>query len=182
MSLYTQFKENLKLKLKEKLWKSNIHQVPEIKKIVICMWIWSLSTRKWVKDFSDLESNLIKISWQKPIMLKSKKAISNFKLREGLPVMLKVTLRKDRAYDFIERLTKMVFPRVRDFVGIYEKNFDGKWNYNIGFPTQVVFPELRPEDIVTTHWIQITIATSADTNADAIELFRELGFIFAAKK
>lgn len=182
MSLYNDYKSNLKFQLKEKLWKSNIHQVPSIIKIVVSMWIWSLVTRRWVKDFSDLEWNLIKFTWQKPLIIKSRKAISNFKLREWLPVMLKVTLRWKRAFDFIERLINMVLPRVRDFSGLVEKNFDWRWNYNIWFTSQVVFPELKPEEITTTHWVQVTIVSSSDTDNDTIELFKSLWFVFMQKK
>jgi len=115
MSLYHDFNTKIKFELKEKLWKKNIHQVPKIDKVIVSMGIGSLATRKWMKDFSDLEKNLMTITGQKPQMIKSKKSISNFKLRENMPMMLKVTLRRDRAYDFIERLVNFVLPRGRDF-------------------------------------------------------------------
>lgn len=181
MSLYAKFKENIKKDLKEKLGKKNIHEVPQITKVVVSMWIWSLATRKWVKDFSDLEKNLMAITGQKPLMIKSRKAISNFKLRENMPVTLMVSLRREKAYDFIERLTTMAFPRLRDFNWITVKSFDGRWNYNLWFKSQVAFPELLPEEIVTTHWVQVTISTTADNNEDAKKLFESLGFIFVKK-
>lgn len=182
MSLYKEFKEKLVKDLKDKLWKKNIHQVPRVDKVIVSMWIGSLTTRKWIKDFSDLEANLSSITWQKPVMTKSKKAISNFKLRENLPVMLKCTLRWEKAYDFIERMVKMVFPRVRDFEWIYKRNFDWKWNYNLWLVSQSVFPELAPEDIKTPHWVQVNIVTTAQWDSDAIELLKILWVVVFEKK
>lgn len=182
MTLYNDFKSTWKANLKEKLSKKNIHQTPVIDKVVVSMWIWSLVTRKWVKDFSDLEDNLKAITWQKPQLIKSTKSISNFKLREDMPVMLKVTLRKKKAFDFLERLNTMVLPRVRDYDWLKVKKFDWKWNYNMWFKNQVVFPEIEPEAIKTSMWIQVTICTTADDNSDAKELLKTLWFIFNEKK
>lgn len=108
-------KSDIYLKLKERLGFKNINEVPRVDKVIVAMGIGSLVTRKGHKDFDEFEKNLIRITGQKPILVKSKKSISNFKLREGVPVMLKVTLRGERAYDFMERLTKLVLPRIRDF-------------------------------------------------------------------
>lgn len=182
MSLYHDFNKKIKLELKERLWKKNIHQVPKVDKIIVSMGIWSLATRKWMKDFSDLEKNLMTITGQKPQMIKSKKAISNFKLRENMPMMLKVTLRRERAYDFVERLVNLVLPRVRDFQWLSDRKFDGHGNYNIWFQNQTVFPEIIPEDVVTSHWIQVNISTTADTDEDAKALLKSLNIIFAEKK
>lgn len=115
MSLYTQFHKEIKPKLQKSLGKENVHEIPLIDKVIISVGIGSLVTRKGVKDFSDIEKNLMKITGQKPLLINAKRAISNFKLREGMPVMFKVTLRRERAYDFLEKLTKVVLPRVRDF-------------------------------------------------------------------
>ncbi|MEF2175744.1 MAG: 50S ribosomal protein L5 [Candidatus Absconditabacteria bacterium] len=182
MTLYNDFKSTGKVKLKETLGKNNIHQTPVIDKVIVSMGIGSLVTRKGVKDFSDLEDNLKDITGQKAQLIKSKKSISNFKLREEMPVMLKVTLRKKKAFDFLERLNTMVLPRVRDYDGLKVKKFDGKGNYNMGFNNQVVFPEIDPEAIKTPMGIQVTICTTADDNSDAKELLKSLGFIFNEKK
>lgn len=181
MSLYNEFKSKKIKELQKTLKKSNIHEVPVIDKVIVSMWIWSLATRKWVKDFTDLEKNLALITWQKPNIIKSRKSISNFKLRENMPVMIRVTLRRTKAYDFIERLSKLVLPRVRDFNWLSPRKFDGKWNYNIWFPNQAVFAELNPEEIVTSQWVQINISTTANTDADAKELLKILGIIFIEK-
>lgn len=142
------------------------------------MGVGSLATRKGVKEFTDLEENLEAITGQKPQMILSKKAISNFKLREGMPSMLKTTLRGPKAYDFLERLTQLVLPRVRDFSGLSSRKFDGKGNYSIGFKTQNIFPEIKPEEVKTPMGIQITIATSAESDQDAKALLQSLGIIF----
>ncbi len=178
MSLYNDFKENIVYKLKDKLWKSNVLEVPRIQKVIISMWIWSLSTRKWVKDFTDLISNLEKITWQKPTLVNAKKSVSNFKLREWMPVMLKTTLRREKAHDFIDRMSKLVLPRVRDFDWLSSKKFDWNWNYNLWFVNQSVFPELSPEEITTPFGIQVTIVTSTTDDSNAKSLLEEMWLIF----
>lgn len=164
------------------LEKTNIHQVPMIDKIVVSMGIGSLATRKWVKDFSELQENLATITGQRPHMIYSKKAVSNFKLREGMPVMLRVTLRGEKAYDFMERLVTYVFPRIRDFEWVPAKKFDGQGNYSLGFKDHGIFPELNPESIKTALWLQMTIVTSAINDEDAKGLLKSLGVIFQKKQ
>lgn len=115
MSLLKTYKEKLKKGLQKELGVKNIHEVPTLQKAIVSIGIGSLATRKGVKDFKEFEDNLAKITGQKPQMVRSKKAISNFKLREGMPVMLRVTLRREKAYDFVDKLVKIVLPRVRDF-------------------------------------------------------------------
>ncbi len=181
MSLYKTSLKNA-VKLQKDLGKDNILQVPKIDKIIVAMWVWSLATRKWVKDFSDLEENLRMITGQQPQMILSKQAVSNFKLREGMPAMLRTTLRGERAYDFIERLVIFVLPRVRDFEGLNPRKFDGRGNYNLGLPSQAVFGELTPEDIKTPMWIQITMATTADNDVDWKKFLESLGIIFKKKE
>lgn len=181
MNLYKEFKEKIIYDLKKTMKKDNIHQVPLIDKVIVTMWIWSLATRKWVKDFSELENHLATITWQKPYIIKSKKAISNFKLREWMPVMIKVTLRKQKAYDFIDRLVKLVLPRLRDFSWLNPRKFDWKWNYNIWFQNQAVFTELNPEEINTNQGIQVNISTTSSNNEDAKLLLESLWVIFLKK-
>lgn len=180
MSLYATSVKNIP-KLQEKLGKTNAFQVPKIDKLIVAMGVGSLATRKWVKDFTDLEENLRVITGQQPQMILSKKAVSNFKLREWMPAMLKCTLRWERAYDFIERFITFVLPNVRDFEGLSDRKFDGMGNYNIWLPSQAVFGELLPEDIKTPMWVQITIATTADNDPDSKALLESLGIIFAKK-
>ncbi len=180
MSLYETAIKN-KSALQEKLGKKNINQVPVLDKVIVAMWVGSLATRKWVKDFSDLEENLRTITGQHPQMILSKQSISNFKLREDMPSMLRVTLRGQRAYDFIERLVWFVLPRVRDFNGLSDRKFDGRGNYNLWLPSQAVFAELTPEDVKTAMWLQINICTTADNDADSKALLESLGIIFQKK-
>ena len=117
--------------LQKQLGTKNINAVPKIDKVIVAVGIGSLATRKSLKDFDEFEKNIQKITGQKARVFKSKKAISNFKLREGLPVMLQTTLRKQRAYDFLDRLVKLVMPRMRDFSGLSDKNFDGQGNFSL---------------------------------------------------
>ncbi|MEI7557785.1 MAG: 50S ribosomal protein L5 [bacterium] len=112
--------------LQKQLAIKNINAVPKINKVIVSIGIGSLATRKSVKDFDEFEKIITKITGQKARVYKSKKAISNFKLREGIPVMLQTTLRKQKAYDFLDRFMKLVMPRLRDFTGFTEKNFDGQ--------------------------------------------------------
>lgn len=178
MSLYKEFNEKKKSTLQEKLGKKNVHQVPTIDKVVVNVWIWSLVTRKGLKDFSDIEKNIMRITGQKPKIVKSRKSVSNFKLREDMPIMLMVTLRKELAYDFVERLVNLTLPRLRDFRGLTPKKFDWHGNYSIGFNNLSMFAEIKPDDIITNCGIQISIVTSADNDEDAKHLLETLWVIF----
>ena len=178
MSLYAKYNQEFKQSLMKSLGKKNIHQVPKIEKVIVTMWVWSLHTRKWIKDFSDFEKNLKNITGQQPMMVKSRKSIANFKLREGMPSMLVVTLRKERAYDFIERLVNVTLPRVRDFTWVNPKSFDKTWNYNLWFKDQSVFAEISMDDSSILMWVGVTIVTNTVINSDTKELLKMLWFIF----
>lgn len=166
------------IQLKDKLNIKNINAIPKIEKVIVACWIGSLVTRKWQKDFEEFEKNLKKITWQKSRLIKSKKAISNFKLREWLAVMLQVTLRKKRAHDFLDRFVKLVLPRVRDFTGIASKSFDPSWILNIGLPNYNIFPELNLDDVTIPMWLQITIVTTGKDAEQAKALLQSLWFVF----
>ncbi len=181
MSLFAQFHKETKQSLKTSLGKKNIHQVPVLDKVIVSVGIWSLATRKGVKDFSDIEKNIIKITGQKPLLVKSKKSISNFKLREDMPVMYKVTLRREKAHEFLDKLNKIVLPRVRDFNGLNPKSFDPQANINIGLQTQGIFPELMTDDAGANMGLQINIVTHAESKSDAQALLQSLWFIFIEK-
>lgn len=165
-------------KLQEKLDIKNINAVPKIDKIIVNFWIWSLATRKWQKDFTELEKNLIKITGQKSQLLLSKKAISNFKLREWMPVMLKTTLRRQKAESFFDKLVKVVLPRIRDFWWVSTKSFDWQANLNIWIKNYDIFPELNPDDITIPMWLQITIVTTTTDVKMAKILLETLGLVF----
>jgi len=173
-----EFKKTHMPKLQEALWLKNVNETPQIDKVIVAIGIGSLSTRKSQKDFSELQDNLTAITGQYPRMILSKQSISNFKLREGLPVMLQVTLRKGMAYDFLWRLTSLVLPRVRDFSGLSSKKFDKQANFNLGLPNYGIFPELNIEDVTIPAGIQVTIVPTTDDKDHAKALLKSIGFIF----
>lgn len=173
-----EFKKTHMPKLQKALWLKNVNETPQVDKVIVAIGIGSLSTRKSQKDFSELQDNLAAITGQYPRMILSKQSISNFKLREGLPVMLQVTLRKGMAYDFLWRLTSLVLPRVRDFSGLSSRNFDKQGNYNLGLPNYGIFPELTVEDVTIPSWIQITIVPTTNNKEHTKELLKSIGFIF----
>ena len=165
-------------KMKDKLQLKNINETPKVDKVIVSMGIGSLVTRKGHKDFEEFENNLKTITGQKPCLCKSKKAISNFKLREGMPVMLKVTLRKERALDFLERVCKLVFPRVRDFAWISKRSFDAKGNLNFGIVNCALFPELAVDAVTIPMGLQVTVVTTAGSAEKSQIFLEELGFMF----
>ena len=149
---------------------------PRIAKVKVNVGIGSLA--KQTKDFSEVIENITKITGQKPLVMKSKIAVSNFKLRKGMPVGISTTLRGKRAYDLMDRLVNVVFPRVRDFRGVSTKSFDGNGNYNIGFKEALVFPEINPDDVTNVHGVQITVVTTAKNDEEGMALLKKIGFPF----
>lgn len=176
MSLYEQMKTEVIPDLRKELGLKNDLAVPHIEKVKINVGIGSLT--KQTKDFTDVIENVAKITGQKPVVTKAKVAVSNFKLRKGMPTGITVTLRGRRAYDLIDRLINVVLPRVRDFRGLSVKAFDGNGNYSIGFKEALVFPEISPDDITNVHGIQVTIVTTAKNNEEALALLKKMGFPF----
>ncbi|HEU64636.1 MAG: 50S ribosomal protein L5 [Candidatus Anoxychlamydiales bacterium] len=155
--------------------KLNRMQVPELKKIVI-----SMGLKENERDKTSLElhtKELALLSGQKPIVTKAKKAISNFKLREGQVIGLKVTLRKKKMYDFFDRFCNIVCPRIRDFRGFNTKA-DGKGSYNIGLDDQQSFPEINLDEVKSQQGMNIAFVTTATTDVDCIKLLRKMGFPF----
>ena len=176
MSLYDRIKSEVIPTLKEELGLKNNLATPLIEKVKINVGIGTLS--KTTKDFSEVVENVAKITGQKPIVTKAKIAVSNFKLRKGMPTGITVTLRGKRAYDLIDRLTNVVLPRMRDFRGLSVKAFDGCGNYSIGFKEALVFPEISPDDITNVHGIQVTIVTTAKNDDEGFALLKKMGFPF----
>ena len=175
---YKKIKQDLRASLQAKLGLKNLHEVPMIDKVIVSIGIWSLHTRKGMKDFSEFEKNLALITGQKASLVNSKKNISNFKLREGMPSMLRVTLRGAKAYHFLFKLMSIVMPRVRDFAGLSPKSFDNSANYSLGLQSYAIFPELHPDTITTPTGLQVTIATSGSEKAHTRALMEEIGFVF----
>lgn len=175
---YTEFKKDLHDKLVKRLNIKNVHQIPRVEKVILSIGVWSLHTRKGVKDFSEFENNLMAIAGQKPTMVMAKKNVSNFKLREGMPSMMTVTLRGKRAHYFLFKLMSIVLPRVRDFSGLSNKSFDHHGNYSLGLKTYEIFPELHPDNITLPTGLQVTIATSSRSKDETKALLEEYGFVF----
>lgn len=163
--------------LMKELGKKNPHAVPTFRAIHINVGIGKHVAQQG-KDYDHFVANITKITGQKPVVTKSRKAISNFKLRKDLPSGVVVTLRKKRMYDFLDKLVHVVFPRIRDFRGFSSKSFDGQGNYSLGLREHTVFPEIRAEEAGTTHGLQITIETSAHTDTEGRALLHAIGFPF----
>lgn len=154
----------------------SVMQVPRLIKIIINQGVGKGSSDKKLIDFAQKEISLI--SGQKAVVTRSRKDISNFKLRKGMPVGVKVTLRGDKMYEFLDRLITATLPRVRDFKGISTRGFDGRGNYTLGIKEQIAFPEISIDRVNSITGMDITFVTSADTNKDAKILLTELGLPF----
>lgn len=155
----------------------NPMQVPRLTKIVVNMAVSSSAERdalKWVAE------DLARITGQRPVITHARKSISNFKLREGMAIGAKVTLRGGRMFEFLERLIGVALPRIRDFRGISPQGFDGRGNYTLGLKEQTIFPEIVPDQIKKSQGMDITMVTTATTNDDARELLKLLGLPFAS--
>ena len=159
--------------LTEKLGRTNPFSLPRLKKIVVNMGVGKAIAEK--KYMEDAVEALRQITGQKPLITLSRKAIANFKLREGLPIGCKVTLRGKRMWEFLDRLISIALPRVRDFRGLDPNGFDRRGNYNLGLTEQLVFPELNPDKFTTPQGMNITLVTSANSDEEGRELLRRLG-------
>jgi len=165
--------------IQKELGLKNVMQVPKVTKVVL-----NAGIGRFIKEanfIDNVEKTLTKITGQKPIRTKAKKAISNFKIREGQEIGVMVTLRGPRMYDFLEKLVKVTFPRVRDFHGISDKAFDGQGNFTIGFKENVAFPEVKMEEIDKIHGLQIIVNTTAKNKVAGKSLLTHLGFPFSKK-
>lgn len=176
-TLQDKYEKEVLKKLQDTLNRKNPNSLPKLEMVKLNIGIGSY-IRSGNKDFSPVIENLQDITGQKPITMNAKKAISNFKLREGMPVALNVTLRKQRMYDFLNKLVNVVLPRTRDFRGISVKGFDKHGNYNLGIQDISIFPEINLENLEKTHGLQVTVATSAKNNYEGYLLLKELGFPF----
>jgi large subunit ribosomal protein L5 len=166
--------------LKEKFGYKSVMQVPVLQKIVVNRGVGAATGDKKLID-SSLEE-ITTITGQKAVATLSKKAVSNFKLRENMPIGVKVTLRGEKMYEFLDRLTSIALPRVRDFKGISDKGFDGRGNYTFGIKEQIIFPEISIDKISKIQGMDITFVTSAPTDAEAYELLKAMGMPFASSK
>jgi len=173
--LLKQYKEKVKPALQEEFGYSNPMLIPSLRKIIISMGLAEPTKDK--NALQDCFKQLTLIAGQKPIFTRTKKAIANFKSRKDQIIGLKVTLRRTRMFDFLDRFCNIVSPRVRDFRG-YKTQGDGRGSYSLGLSEQQVFPEIRPDDIKAVQGMNITFVTSAKTDAECIAMLRKLGFPF----
>lgn len=157
---------------------SNLMQTPRVKKIVLNMGLGEGS--KDAKVIEAATKDMTTIAGQKPVVTRAKKSIASFKLREGMPVGCRVTLRGTRMYEFLDRLVNFSMPRIRDFRGVSDRSFDGRGNYTIGIREQIIFPEIDYDKIDKIRGMNITITTSADTDEEAKALLKHLGMPFAS--
>ena len=177
--LVEEFNKNIKQKLFEKFHYKNIHEVPKIQKIILNMGIGEAKDDP--KILNKAQEELTLISGQKAIKTKAKKAISNFKIREGVAIGVSVTLRNTIMYEFLDRLINIAIPRIRDFRGLNSKSFDGNGNFSMGIKEQIIFPEINYDKIDKVRGLDITICTSASTNEEAIELLKYFNMPFPAE-
>jgi large subunit ribosomal protein L5 len=156
----------------------NLMQVPKLERVVL-----NVGMGEAIQNVKLLESavtELATITGQKPVVTKAKKAIAGFKLRQGLPIGAKVTLRSRRMYEFVDRLVSLALPRIRDFRGVSPKAFDGRGNYTLGLKEQLIFPEIKYDEVASIHGMDITIVTTAKTNDEGKALLKHLGMPFRA--
>jgi large subunit ribosomal protein L5 len=177
--LYDKYMKEVVPALKQKRQYKNVHQVPKLEKIVVNMGV-SASLEKGAID--DAAKDLAMITGRKPVISKSRKSIANFKLREGMPIGCRVTLRRDAMYEFFDRLVAVTLPRIRDFRGTSPRSFDGRGNYSLGIADQTVFPEIELDKIKRQQGMDVTIVTSAQNDEEARELLKMMGMPFAEGK
>ena len=170
------YNEQIKDILQREFEYKNIHEIPKIVKIVLSRGIGDDGQNSKLVNSSIIE--LMLISGQKPIITRSKKAIAGFKIRENVPVGIAVTLRKDKMYNFLNKLINLVLPRIRDFRGISKKNFDGNGNYSIGLKEQLIFPEIEYDTVNKVQGMNVNIVTNAKTDIESLILLKSFGMPF----
>ena len=174
--LKTMYDETIVKAMTEKFGYTNAMQVPRIEKIVLNMGVGEASQDK--KHTTTAAGEMELIAGQKPVITKAKKSIAQFKLREGMPIGCKVTLRRERMYEFLDRFVTVALPRVRDFRGLNDKSFDGRGNYATGIKEQLIFPEISYDKVDKIRGMDVIVATTANTDEEARELLRLFGFPF----
>lgn len=176
--LLDQYKAEIVPKLKEKFGYRNVMQVPKLSKVVVNMGLGDAIENVKVIETAAAEIGII--TGQKPVVTKARKSIANFKLREGVPIGVMVTLRRDQMYHFLDKLIAIALPRVRDFKGVSPRGFDGRGNYTLGIREQIMFPEVNYDKIDKIRGMNITIVTTARTDEEGLELLRLMGMPFRA--
>lgn len=174
--LKAKYRDEIRTSLKEKFQYKSIMQVPKLEKIAISQGVGAATADK--KLIENAINELTLITGQQAIAAKSKKDVSNFKLRKGMPIGVRVTLRDVKMYEFLDRLIAVALPRIRDFRGINDKGFDGRGNYTLGITEQIIFPEINIDKINKIQGMDITFVTSAGTDIEALELLKQFGLPF----
>lgn len=174
--LKTTYQEQIVPKLMDQFGYTNIHQVPKLVKVTINRGLGEASQN--AKALEASVNEIAVITGQKPVVTRAKKAIAGFKIRQGMPVGVMVTLRGDRMYAFLERLINLALPRIRDFRGISSKSFDGRGNYTLGVREQLIFPEISYDSIDQIRGLDISITTTANTDEEGRALLKEMGMPF----
>lgn len=174
--LHTQYKDEIAGKLKEEFSYENVMAIPKLQKIVINVGVGEAIQDK--KALDTVVENVALITGQQPVTTKAKKSISNFKLRDGMPIGCKVTLRGRIMYEFMDRFINLALPRTRDFQGIPDKSFDGRGNYTVGIKEHTIFPEIDTDKVTKMHGMDITFVTSAETDEEALALLKHFGMPF----
>ncbi len=174
--LQVAYEENIRKAMVERFGYKNPCQVPRLEKITLNMGVGDAVSDKKVLDLA--VDAMTEIAGQKPVLTKARKSIATFRLREGMPIGCMVTLRRQRMYEFLDRLVSIVLPRVRDFRGINGKAFDGRGNYSMGLSEQLVFPELNPDKFTRQQGMNISVVTTAKTNEEAKALLEFFGMPF----
>ncbi|MBE9126772.1 MULTISPECIES: 50S ribosomal protein L5 [unclassified Coleofasciculus] len=173
------YQETIVPKLKEQFSYTNIHQVPRVVKVTVNRGLGEASQN--AKALESSLSELATITGQKPVVTRAKKAIAGFKIRQGMPVGIMVTLRSKRMYAFLERLINLALPRIRDFRGVSPRSFDGRGNYTLGIREQLIFPEIDYDSIDQIRGMDISIITTANTDEEGRALLKEMGMPFREK-
>ncbi len=174
-----EYEEKIVPAMMQKFGYKNRMEVPRLEKIVVNVGMGEMAHQKDLIE--PIRDEIATITGQRPALTRSKKSISNFKIRSGVPVGYKVTLRRDRMYDFLDRLINFVIPRIRDFRGVPRTAFDGHGNYTLGVKEQAIFPELELDKITVTHGMDICFVTTAETKEEALSLLQSFGMPFAGK-
>lgn len=173
------YRDTIVGQLTEKFGYGNVMQVPRLEKITLNMGLGEAVGDKKVID--NAVSDMTKIAGQRPVVTKARKSVASFKIRDGYPIGCKVTLRRERMYEFLDRLVTIALPRVRDFRGIPRKSFDGSGNYSLGVKEQIIFPEINYDQIDSIRGMDISITTSAKTDEEGMALLEAFGFPFRAR-
>lgn len=177
--LKTVYEEEIIPQLKEQFGYDNIMAVPKLVKIVVNSGVGDAVENE--KTLDTVADNIAKITGQHPIKTRSKKSISNFKLRQGMPIGCKVTLRKRIMFEFLDRLINLALPRERDFQGVPDKSFDGRGNYTLGITEHTIFPEIDTDNVDKIHGMDITFVTTAETDEEAYALLKGFGMPFVKR-